>query len=121
MKKSLVGLFMMLAACVSWQSSANAVQTTYKVAHIKVQSVNMVFIKVRSDFFLQDDKTKARWYSLLQSCSSSANLAGEVVAVANVNNRMVWYGPKKWSTFMSTTNMSWVDTRVNKQLSCDYG
>jgi len=118
MKKGLWGIIAVLVACLFWSGSASA--ATYKIAHIKVQNVNMVFIKVGSSFFLADDNKKARWYSQMQGCSTSANLAGEVVLVAQVNNRMVWYGPKKWSTFMSTTDMNWVDTRVNKNLTCTY-
>ena len=118
MKKGLLGLVAVLAACMFWVGNANA--ASYKIAHVKVQNVNMVFIKVGSSFFLAEDDKKARWYSQMQGCSKSANLAGEVVLVSNVNNRMVWYGPKKWSTFMSTTDMKYVDTRINKELTCTY-
>ncbi len=65
-------------------------------------------------------QAQARWYTSLQSCVRGAKLAGEVVAVSNVNGRFMTYGPKNWRNFLTTIDMNWVNARLNKELTCTF-
>jgi hypothetical protein len=49
-----------------------------------------------------------------------ANLAGEVVLVADVNRRFMFYGPKRWDGYLRTLDMQWVNARLNKSLTCNF-
>lgn len=93
---------------------------TYSVAHTRTRNVDMVAIKVSSRYFEADAKTQAQLYTDFQACARSARLGGTVIVVAAVNGRLRYYGPKTWHRFLSSLDMSWIDARVNKNLTCQF-
>ena len=100
---------------------AEAEQTTrYSIAHTRQRDTNMVFVVLGSSFFSGDSNRQQRWYTSMQSCVRGANLAGEVVVVANVNGRFKYYGPKTWHNYLRTVDMAWVNARLNKKLTCSF-
>ncbi len=109
-----------LTAALLWPALADAVTNRYRVAHTREQNTNMVFVVISSSFFAGDSQAQARWYTSLQSCVRSVNLAGEVIAVSNVNGRFMYYGPKNWRNFLKTIDMNWVNARLNKELTCNF-
>jgi hypothetical protein len=116
MKSILVAL-----SCLTFSVFASASQTvTYKIAHTKQKDVNMVVVVTGSGFFNADSNAKERMWTAMRSCAKGANLAGEVVMVANVNGGFKYYGPKSWLNFLSTVDMTWVNARLNKKLTCTF-
>lgn len=115
------GAFAALALGLAAALPAQALQTeNYRVAHTRQKDVNMVFVVTGSRFFDLDGNAKARAYTAMQSCVRSVKLAGEVVLVANVNGRFMFYGPKAWNGFLKTLDMNWVRARLNKELTCHF-
>jgi hypothetical protein len=110
-----------LIASLLLASIASAEQvTTYSIAHTRYRDSNMVIVISNANFFEQSDETQERWFTALKVCSRNANLAGQVIVVANVNRRLRFYGPKSWHSFLRTIDMAWVRARVNKELTCHY-
>jgi hypothetical protein len=120
MKSNIYTLIVALS-CLLFSVSASAAQTvTYKIAHTKQKDVNMVVVVTGSGFFNADGNAKERMWTAMRSCAKSANLAGEVVMVANVNGGFKFYGPKSWANYLSTIDMTWVNARLNKKLTCTF-
>ena len=120
MKKNNTLCALALTAAVLWPTLADAVTNRYRVAHTREQNTNMVFVVISSSFFGGGSQAQARWYTSLQSCVRGAKLAGEVVAVSNVNGRFMTYGPKNWRNFLTTIDMNCVNARLNKELTCTF-
>ena len=111
----------LVIACLLFASVASAEQvTTYSIAHTRYRDSNMVIVVSNANFFAQSDETQERWFTQLQVCSRNANLAGQVIVVANVNGRFRFYGPRSWHNFLRTLDMAWVRARINKELTCHY-
>lgn len=111
---------MALAAALLCPGLADAVTNRYRVAHTREQNTNMVFVVISTGFFAGDSQSQARWYTSLQSCVRGAKLAGDLVAVSNVNGRFMFYGPNNWRRFLKTLDMNWVNARINKELTCNF-
>ncbi len=95
-------------------------RTTYKIAHTKSGGTNMVLVSVSSSFFRESQNTQQKWFTGFEQCSRSANLAGQVIVVANSSGTFKFYGPKTWHKFMRTIDMDWVNARINKNLTCTF-
>jgi hypothetical protein len=37
-----------------------------------------------------------------------------------VNGGFKFYGPKSWANYLSTLDMTWVNARLNKNLTCTF-
>jgi hypothetical protein len=110
-----------LVACALLPSLAESKQTVhYRIAHTRQQDVNMVMVVTSPSFFSSGGNEQSRGYTALQSCVRGANLAGEVVLVADVNRRFMFYGPKRWDGYLRTLDMQWVNARLNKSLTCNF-
>ncbi len=108
-------------SCLLFSVFASASQTvTYKIAHTKQKDVNMVVVVTGNGFFNADSNAKERMWTAMRSCAKAANLAGEVVMVANVNGGFKFYGPKSWMNYLKTIDMTWVNARLNKKLTCTF-
>ena len=116
MKSTIIAL-----ACVLFSMFAEAAQTmTYKIAHTRQQDLNMVFVVTSSSFFNADSNAKERMWTAMRTCAKAANLAGDVVMVANVNGSFRSYGPKSWANYLKNLDMAWVNARLNKKLTCTF-
>jgi hypothetical protein len=114
-------LLIVALTCLFFSVCASAAKTTtYKIAHTKQRDVNMVFVVTNSNFFSANANTKERWWTDMRACARSANIAGDVVMVANVNGVFNYYGPKNWGTYLKSLDMAWVNARLNKQLTCTF-
>lgn len=111
----------LVVACLIWPVMAFAAETAkFRAAHTSVRDTSMLIFIVGDSFFDQNSQTQQRWYTSLQSCARSVKLAGEVIAVANVNGTFRSYGPKSWGEFLRTIDMPWVNARVNKEITCAF-
>ena len=108
-------------ACLLFSMFADAAQTmTYKIAHTRQQDTNMVFVVTGSGFFNADSNAKERMWTAMRTCAKAANLAGDVVMVANINGGFKFYGPKSWANYLKNLDMTWVNARLNKKLTCTF-
>jgi hypothetical protein len=118
---TLINTFIAALSCLLFSVSASAAQTvTYKIAHTRQKDVNMVVVVTGGSFFNADSNAKERMWTAMRSCAKAANLAGEVVMVANVNGGFKFYGPKSWMNYLKTIDMTWVNARLNKNLTCTF-
>lgn len=118
---TLINTFIVALSCLLFSVSASAAQTvTYKIAHTRQKDVNMVVVVTGGSFFNADSNAKERMWTAMRSCAKGANLAGEVVMVANVNGGFQFYGPKSWANYLRTIDMTWVNARLNKNLICTF-
>jgi len=108
-----------LAAASLFQPVA-AATNQYRVAHVKHQNSNMVIVIVNPRFFHASNQQQAKWFTAVQQCVRSVKLAGQTLVVTNDNGRFRYYGPNNWHNFLSTIDMNWVNSRVNKELTCNF-
>ena len=122
MTSRLSGVFAGLAcaAVLATSSPAGAVTNVYKVAHVKHQNANMVIVLVSPRFFNGSSADQRRWFTGIEQCVRSVNLAGQTLLVTNDNGRYRYYGPNAWHDFLRTTNINWVDARINKSITCNF-
>lgn len=117
-----------IAAIAAWvclvtlalSQPADAVTNKYNVAHVKHQGSNMVIVVISPRFFRGSSADQKRWFTGIEQCVRSVNLAGQTLLVTNDNGRYFFYGPNNWHNFMRTINMSWVNSRINKSLTCNF-
>lgn len=113
---ALLSVFLGLGAI----ADALAVTNNYRVAHVRHQNSNMVIVIVNPSFFYGSGNDQQRWFTAIQQCVRSVNLAGQAIVVTNDNGRFRFYGPNSWHNFLRTIDMSWVSARVNKTLTCNF-
>lgn len=120
MKAALSAALLSIALCLGAIADAHAVTNKYRVAHVRHQGSNMVIVIINPSFFYGSGQDQQRWFTGIQQCVRSVNLAGQTLVVANDNGRYRFYGPNSWHNFMRTIDMSWVNSRVNKSLTCTF-
>jgi len=90
--------------------------TTFKIAHINEQGVNVVVVFVNPAVAYQSTEEQNRIAAQLQFCAQSANLAGNIA--------MVWPGgfwaPLNQHAFFRSPGGSYaqLQLRINKSLTC---
>jgi hypothetical protein len=99
---------------------AQASTNRYKIAHVKHQGNNMVIVWVSRNFFYGSNQDQSRWFTAIQQCVRSANLAGQTLLVTEDNGRFRYYGPNNWHNFLRTIDREWVRVRLNKELTCTF-
>lgn len=116
---SLIKRLVCVAACTT-ALPVTAMTAKYPVAHVKHQSTNIVIVLVNSSFFRGSGVEQSRWFTAVEQCVRSVNLAGQALIVANDGGRYRFYGPKSWHGFMQTIDLNWVNARINKSLTCNF-
>jgi hypothetical protein len=92
--------------------------TKFSIAHVQARGQNWVFVKVGPRFLTAESNQVRKWYTDVQACVRRVNLAGDVVAVSNVDGRFRYWGPVASQNFLSNLDMNWVNARVNKEMTC---
>ena len=91
----------------------------YKIAHIKEQNTQLIVAPLDKSF---DNKTPAQQHAfvnVLQTCATSAGLAGTVVPIWLSNNKVKFIAPKNWHPFFSSPGIyQRILANINKELSC---
>lgn len=71
----------------------------YKIAHVKEQGQQMIIIPLDSSFHHKTSDEQSGIKNALQSCASSAGLAGTVVPVWLHGGSMYFIAPQPWHPF----------------------
>ena len=109
-----------LLVCLFVATSAAAEHKSFRIAHVRYKDQNYVFVKVAPTFFSGDLAAEERGYTDLKACAREAQLDGHVFAVAVVNKRFKFYGPKNYHDVVRYLDMEWVNARVNGDLNCEF-
>jgi len=93
--------------------------TTYDVAHIKEQGIDLIIIVVDSSFGLKTPEKQQGTTVALQECATVTGLAGTVVLVWDAGGgQMGFFAPPNWRTFFSSIDLAFVATNINRELTC---
>ena len=93
--------------------------TTFEVAHIRYQGVDLIIVLVSSSFGRKSLEEQRVIVEDLQRCATSAGLAGTVVPVWDVGGgRMGFLAPKNWHPFFRSIDLSFVVRNINRKLTC---
>lgn len=90
----------------------------YKIAHIREQGVNLIIIPLESAFGMRSLADQRGVIAALQSCASSAGLAGTVVPVWQEGNSHRFIAPQKWKAYFESLGWNDILRNINKELSC---
>ncbi|MDX2220522.1 MAG: hypothetical protein SF172_16005 [Burkholderiales bacterium] len=120
MKAALSAALLSVSLFLGAVADAQAVTNQYRVAHVRHQGSNMVIVIINPSFFYGSRQDQQRWFTGIQQCVRSVNLAGQTLIVTNDNGRFRFYGPNDWHNFLRTIDMNWVTARVNKSLTCNF-
>ena len=93
--------------------------TTYDVAHIKEQGIDLIIIVVDSSFGLKTPDEQQGITMALQECATAADLAGTVVPVWDAGaGQMGFFAPTNWRPFLSSIDLAFVAANINRELTC---
>lgn len=94
--------------------------TTYNIAHIREQGVDLIIVPVNNIFRHRTRDEQLGFINYLQSCSIDAGLAGEVIPVWEDNNgRMSFIANPNYHPFFKSISMRLVLNNINKKLVCN--
>ena len=94
---------------------------TYQVAHLKIQDQDMIIVPMDSaQMICADVISRNKTQEYIQSCASSAGLAGIVCLVwADHDSRTKFIAPKVWHPyFEKNVTVEWAIHNRNKSISC---
>lgn len=92
----------------------------FQVAHIREQGQNMIIVFVDKKVGSMTSSDRAEIMATLQSCATSAGLAGNVVLVWQTNSgRMEFCAPQPWHPFFKSISYEYLASNVNKELTCN--
>jgi len=92
--------------------------TSFKVAHVKEQGVDLIIVIVAGAFQYQSTSEQAASQEALQLCAAAANLKGTVVPVWQSGNSAGFFAPPNWHPFFR--GLVWDDIllSINGELQC---
>jgi len=91
---------------------------SYKIAHIRVQSVDLIIVPMGNSFHFKSIADKNNFTQSFQSCARNAGLAGTVVPVWNNGNAFNFLAPNNIRQFFRSIDMNYVLQNINKKLTC---
>ena len=92
---------------------------SFKVAHVREQGVDLILVPLDRSFDYKSTQEKSEVIDGLQTCATSAGLAGTVVPVwESSGGRMAFIAPRPWHPFLSSISMRFVATNINRRLTC---
>lgn len=92
---------------------------TYEVAHIREQGVDLIIIPLDSFFGFKTPIEQQRIVADLQKCATAAGLIGTVIPVWDAGGgQMAFLAPSNWHSFLSSIDLSFVASNVNRKLTC---
>jgi hypothetical protein len=91
----------------------------YKVAHIREQGVDLIIIPLNSAFHDKNDQEKSEIICQLQTRANGAGLAGTVVPVWDMGNRMEFIAPQTWHPFLRSISWQFVLDKINREIFWD--
>ena len=92
--------------------------STFEVAHIREQGVDLIVIPLKASFRHKTSREQNEVCASLQYAASDAGLAGTVVPVwDNGSRRMGFLAPQNFHPFFKSINMAVVAQNINKKLT----
>ena len=93
--------------------------TTYEVAHIQEQGVDLILIPLDSSFGFKIPIEQHKIVDVLQECATAAGLIGTVVPVWDTGGgQMAFLAPPNWHPFLSSIDLTFVTLNINRTLTC---
>lgn len=93
--------------------------TTFDVAHVKEQGVDLIIVFVASSFGHKTNHEQNEVCASLQACATAAGLAGTVVPVWDTGGgRMGFLAPQNFHPFFRSVSLADVAVSINKKLTC---
>jgi hypothetical protein len=89
----------------------------YDVAHIRVQSQNLILVLISSSVGEQGSGKTAPLLSALEASAKETGLLGNVALVWNNGGRVRHYGPPVWGLYLSSLTWSFILANVNRRLT----
>jgi hypothetical protein len=94
--------------------------STYEVAHIREQGVDLIIVALSSSFGHMSDTEQERIIGGLQIHANQAGLRGTVVPVWDSGfGRMGFRAPLPWHSFFKSINLRFVALNINRKLICN--
>jgi len=91
--------------------------SSYKVAHIREQGVDVVIIPLDSSFGQKMEDDQHAIIAEFQARCIAAHLAGNVVVVWDAGGgRMAFIAPPNQHSFFKSINLQWVFANLNRDL-----
>jgi hypothetical protein len=91
---------------------------SFKVAHIRQQSVDLIIVPMSSAFGSISDSDQEAQIQEMETRAHSAGLAGGVVPVWDSGGgRMKFRAPQQWHPFFRSISLSFVRRNINKEIS----
>ncbi|MCU4306995.1 hypothetical protein KTH06_14350 [Acinetobacter ursingii] len=91
----------------------------FKIAHLREQGQDMIIIPLDAQFHYKSESEQSDIIDELQLCASSAGLAGIVVVVWRLGNRVHFIAPEPWHPFFRSLSWNTIMANLNKELTCD--
>lgn len=99
--------------------SRENIMTTFEVAHVREQGVDLIITVVNSSFGRKSTQEQQATTDSLQQCASAAGLAGTVVPVWDAGGgRLKFWAPPQWHRFFGSISLSFVAANINRKLTC---
>lgn len=91
----------------------------FQVAHINVQSVNLIIVFVNPEIGQQPRSEQQQVVNALQACAGAAGLAGNVVPVwRDTAGRLNFIAPPNQHAFFRSATFEYLYQQINKTLRC---
>jgi hypothetical protein len=90
----------------------------FKIAHLREQGVDLIIIPLASAFEHKSENTQQETIDSLQLCASRAGLAGTVIPVWLVGQRVRFIAPTNYHPFFRSLSWNYFMHNINKELTC---
>lgn len=88
----------------------------FKAAHIREQGIDLIIVPLESSFHHKPQQEQIEIIDELQTRATAAGLAGTVVPVWMLGNRMGFIAPPNWHPFFKSISWNDVIRNVNKEI-----
>lgn len=92
--------------------------STYDVAHINEQGVDLIIIPLDSNFHHRTVQEQHAFKQGAQACAVRAGLRGTVVPVWEYGSYFYFIAPQNYEGFFKSIDMFFVSTNINRTLTC---
>lgn len=93
--------------------------SSYNIAHINVQGVDLIIIPLNSSFGYKTSLEQNEIKRSLQVCASGAGLNGTVIPIwLDSLDRMNFIAPQSYHPYLKSIDYGFVLMNINKTLTC---
>lgn len=88
----------------------------FKAAHIREQGIDLIIIPLDSSFHHKSQQEQTEIIDELQMRANAAGLAGTVIPVWTVGDRMGFIAPQNWHPFFRSITRDAIYMNLNKEI-----